>query len=387
MGDTGVILAAAGQGKRMRSQFNKVYVELAGQPVIKYCLDLFDSISDVAEIVVVTHPEEKDYFIEKFVMGCQYSKRIKVVPGGVERQDSIIEGLRALDQALNLVAVHDAARPLLSLEMARRTITAARESGAACPGVPAKDTLREIEDNGMYGPNLDRSRIYQIQTPQVFRLEALKKAYQTAADEGFASTDDASLYAKYCGPVSIVEGDYRNIKITTAEDLDIARGLLGGATMRVGSGYDVHRLVEGRDLIIGGVKIPWEKGLLGHSDADVLIHALCDALLGAAGMGDIGRHFPDNDEKYKNISSLILLREVVTKLAAKGLKVENADCTIIAERPKMAPYINEMRKHLADAMAIDEDSVNVKATTTEGLGFTGRGEGIAAQAVVLVKRI
>ncbi|MGE5404216.1 MAG: 2-C-methyl-D-erythritol 2,4-cyclodiphosphate synthase [Candidatus Saccharibacteria bacterium] len=386
MGDTGVILAAAGQGRRMRSQFNKVYLELAGKPVIQYSLDIFDTMADIAEIVVVTHPDEKDYFIDHFVAGRQHSKQIKVVPGGAERQDSIIEGLKALDEGLYLVAVHDAARPLLSLEMAQRAIDSARKSGAACPGVAAKDTLREIGHQGQYGPTLDRSRIYQIQTPQVFRLDHLKQAYQKATADAFASTDDASLYARYCGPVSIVEGEYRNIKITTAEDLDIARGLLGGEAMRVGSGYDVHRFAEGRDLIIGGVKIPWENGLLGHSDADVLVHALCDALLGAAALGDIGRHFPDNDDKYKNIDSLILLREVAAMLAAQGFKVENADCTIIAERPKMAPYINEMRKHLSEAVQVPPSQVNIKATTTEGLGFTGRGEGIAAQAIVLVRK-
>lgn len=386
MADTGVILAAAGQGRRMGKSINKVYLKVGGHPVISYSLDLFESLEDVAEIVVVVHPQEVDYFKECILAGRNFTKSIKVVPGGEERQDSIREGLAALDDSLDLVAIHDAARPLLSRELALNLIREAREFRAACPGVVPKDTIREAGDHEFYGSTLDRSNIYCIQTPQVFSLKMLRLAYQKASEEGMLATDDAQLYQRYCGPIRVVPGDYRNIKITTAEDLDIVYALLGRKRhMRTGTGFDVHRLVEGRDLIIGGVKIPFEKGLLGHSDADVLVHALCDALLGAAGLGDIGRYFPDTDDRFKGINSLILLKNVATLLTDRGLEVVNVDGTIIAQAPKMAPYIPQMQKLISEALGVAPDAVNIKATTTEGLGFTGRGEGIAAQATVLVQ--
>ncbi|MGE5422342.1 MAG: 2-C-methyl-D-erythritol 2,4-cyclodiphosphate synthase [Ignavibacteriales bacterium] len=388
MGDTGVILAAAGQGKRMQQGINKIYLDLLGQPVIKYSLDVFEDLDDVEEIVIVAHPGEIDFMQAEIVDRYNFKKVSCVIPGGQERQDSVWAGLQALQQDLKLVAVHDAARPLVAKEMAARTIQEARGLQAVCPGVLAKDTLRDTGLNGVYGKTLDRSRIYQIQTPQVFRLDALKEVYKKARKEGFCGTDDSSLFERYAGPVHIAAGEYSNIKITTVEDLDLARGILTGRdTMRVGSGYDVHRLVEGRDLVIGGVKIPWDKGLLGHSDADVLVHAICDALLGAAGLGDIGRHFPDNDPNYHNIDSLILLRKTSLMLAERGFAVVNMDSTIIAEQPKMAPHIGVMRGRIADALQIDPTYINIKATTTEGLGFTGREEGIAAQSTVLLRRI
>jgi 2-C-methyl-D-erythritol 2,4-cyclodiphosphate synthase len=212
----------------------------------------------------------------------------------------------------------------------------------------------------------------------------LKEAYSEALAQGFVGTDDAVLFETFCGPVRVVAGDYRNLKITTIDDIYIANGLLNGEkTMRIGNGYDVHRLVEGRNLIIGGVRIPFDRGLLGHSDADVLVHAICDALLGAAGLRDIGYYFPDNNPDYHNIDSLILLKRVAVMVANQDLGIVNIDGTIIAERPRLAPYIEEMKGHLAEALGIEESRVNIKATTTEGLGFTGRGEGIAAQASVL----
>ncbi|MGI6551256.1 MAG: 2-C-methyl-D-erythritol 4-phosphate cytidylyltransferase [Syntrophomonadales bacterium] len=386
MGDTGVVLAAAGQGKRMLSQVNKVFLELRGQPVIKYSLDIFEKLSDIREIIIVAHPQEVSRMKHDIVDHFGYQKVKRVVPGGSERQDSVWAGLKALDDSLHLVAVHDGARPLVSSEMALRVIEAARAFDAACPGVPSKDTLKEVGPDGYVQATPDRSRLYQIQTPQVFHASKLKEAYREAFVQGFVGTDDAVIYERFCGPVRVVDGDYRNIKVTTADDMYIAQGLLGGEeNMRIGNGYDVHRLVEGRKLIIGGVSIPFDKGLKGHSDADVLVHAICDALLGAVGLRDIGYYFPDNNPEFYNIDSMILLERVAGMVADQGLKIVNIDSTVIAERPRLAPYLEEMKGRLAEVLGIDGSRVNVKATTTEGLGFTGRGEGIAAQASVLLK--
>ncbi|NLW44975.1 MAG: 2-C-methyl-D-erythritol 2,4-cyclodiphosphate synthase [Syntrophomonadaceae bacterium] len=385
MGDTGVILAAAGQGKRMGSRVNKVLLGLAGQPVIKYSLDVFEMLPDVEEIIVVAHPLEVSVIEQDIVERFGYRKVRQVVPGGRERQDSVWAGLNAMSDNLNLVAVHDGARPLVSPELAQRVIETARIFGAACPGVPCKDTLKKVGADGRVEATLDRSQLYQIQTPQVFEVSGLKEAYRQAFSRGFLGTDDAVVYEKFCGPVQVVEGDYRNLKITTADDMYMALGILGRErAMRVGNGYDVHRLVEGRKLVIGGVRVPFEKGLAGHSDADVLVHAVCDALLGAAGLRDIGYFFPDSDPAYSNIDSLILLKRVGTMVSDRGLEIVNIDSTVIAERPKLAPYLEEMKQNLAAALGIEVSRVNIKATTTEGLGFTGRGEGIAAQASVLL---
>ena len=217
-----------------------------------------------------------------------------------------------------------------------------------------------------------------MQTPQGFRFGLLKEAFEKAMAEGFYGTDDASLVERLGHAVAIVPGEYTNIKITTPEDLTME--------MRIGTGYDVHKLVEERDLILGGVNIPYEKGLLGHSDADVLTHALMDALLGAAALGDIGKLFPDNDDSFKGISSIELLKRVKSALDDKGYSLGNADVTVICQKPKLAGYIDEMRKNIAQALDTDVDRISIKATTTEKLGFTGRGEGIAAEAVCILNR-
>ncbi|MGI6512987.1 MAG: 2-C-methyl-D-erythritol 4-phosphate cytidylyltransferase [Syntrophomonadales bacterium] len=385
MGDTGVILAAAGQGKRMGSRVNKVLLSLTGQPIIKYSLDVFEMLPDVEEIIVVAHPREVSVMEQDIVKRFEYRKVRQIVPGGRERQDSVWAGLKALDNDLHLVAVHDGARPLVSPELALRVIETARVFGAACPGVPCKDTLKKVGADGRVETTLDRSQLYQIQTPQVFEVSRLREAYRQAFSRGFSGTDDAVIYEEYCGPVQVVEGDYRNLKITTEDDMYMAQGILSRErAMRVGNGYDVHRLVEGRKLVIGGVRIPFEKGLAGHSDADVLVHAVCDALLGAAGLRDIGFYFPDSDPKFHNIDSLILLKRVGAMVSDQGLEIVNIDSTVIGEQPKIAPYLEEMRRNLAAALGIEVSRVNIKATTTEGLGFTGRGEGIAAQASVLL---
>ena len=281
-----------------------------------------------------------------------------------------------LDPGTAYVLVHDAARPFVTEDVVQEVIRGAFDRGAAVPCVAVKDSLRENE--GERSRCVDRSRFFAVQTPQGFRKELLDEAYEKACKDGFSGTDDASLVERLGYNVEIVDGDYDNIKITTKEDLPMEN--------RIGTGFDVHRLVEGRKLILGGVEIPYEKGLDGHSDADVLIHALMDALLGAAAMGDIGRHFPDTDDAYKGISSMKLLDRVNNILAENMYSIGNADITVIAQKPKLSPYIEKMRENVADVLGIGKDLINIKATTTEKLGFTGRGEGIAAEAVCSIYR-
>ena len=261
-------------------------------------------------------------------------------------------------------------------------LTAAAETGAAAPAVPVKDPVKVADPSGRVLDTPDRATLYAVQTPQCFRRALYTQALAAVTGEkARLVTDDCSLFELAGLPVRLTEGDYANYKITTKEDLQKEK------TMRIGHGYDVHRLVEDRKLIMGGVEIPYEKGLLGHSDADVLLHAVMDAVLGAAALGDIGQHFPDNDPAYKGADSLALTREVARIIAEHGYKVGNIDATILCQRPKLAPHIPAMRRNIADAFGLPVDAVSVKATTEEHLGFTGEGLGIAAHAVALIEAV
>ena len=265
-------------------------------------------------------------------------------------------------------------------------VEAAGRCGAAAPAVPVHDTIKQAE-NGLVRATPERKTLFAVQTPQVFDVKLLKTVLRTAMERGIALTDDCSAVEAAGKPVVLTQGCEENLKITTPVDLTLAEAILKRRkTMRIGHGYDVHRLTEGRRLILGGVEIPFERGLDGHSDADVLVHALMDALLGAAGLRDIGVLFPDNDPAYKNISSMLLLDRVMQTLERAGYAVGNVDVTVLAQRPKLKDYIPVMRENLARAMKIPLDCVNIKATTEEGLGFTGSGEGIACHAVCLLER-
>jgi 2-C-methyl-D-erythritol 4-phosphate cytidylyltransferase/2-C-methyl-D-erythritol 2,4-cyclodiphosphate synthase len=305
-------------------------------------------------------------------------KPCAVVQGGATRADSVRNGLAAATG--ELVAIHDAARPFVSESVITAALTAAAETGAAAPAVPVKDTVKVADSSGRVLDTPDRATLYAVQTPQCFRRALYTRALAAVTGEkARLVTDDCSLFELAGLPVRLTEGDYANYKITTKEDLQKEK------TMRIGHGYDVHRLVEDRKLIMGGVEIPYEKGLLGHSDADVLLHAVMDAVLGAAALGDIGQHFPDNDPAYKGADSLALTREVARIIAEHGYKVGNIDATILCQRPKLAPHIPAMRRNIADAFGLPVDAVSVKATTEEHLGFTGEGLGIAAHAVALIE--
>ena len=387
------IIAAAGAGKRMGGGTNKVFLSLAGTPIIALSCATLAACGEVDELVIAAAPDELEEvtaLLQTHDPGIPW----QVVAGGKERQFSIANALAAVKLESDIILVHDAARPLVQPQEVRAVIAAAKDYQAAGLAVPVKDTIKTVDGDMFAVSTPPRETLWAIQTPQAFVADLLRRAYKQAQADGFLGTDDASLVERLGIKVKLVTGTYRNLKMTTPDDLVIGEALLaagctssaekGGRCMRIGTGYDVHRLVEGRKLILGGVEVPHLLGLDGHSDADVLLHAIKDALLGAAALGDIGRHFPDTNPEYKGVSSLLLLKRVRELIADKGYRVHNIDATIIAEKPRLAPYIAQMNQNIADVLEIGLDQVNVKATTTEGLGFTGRREGIAAQAVAAI---
>ena len=380
------VLVAAGSSTRMG--FDKLSFDLGGETVLERSVRAFDECPEVDELVLVTGASGEN--AERAAARCK--KPVQLVRGGATRAESARNGVAAAHGTL--VAVHDAARPFVSGEVIAAVLKAAARCGAAAPAVPVKDTIKQAKGGSgktvpvgcMVEDTPDRSTLYAVQTPQCFD----RAAYLAALDEldearARLVTDDCSLFELTGRPVELVQGDYANIKITTREDLPRAEN--GGKKMRIGHGYDVHRLVEGRKLILGGVEVPYEKGLLGHSDADVLAHAVMDAVLGAAALGDIGKLFPDTDAAYAGISSILLLERVAERLREAGYAVVNLDATVLAQAPKLAPYRERMRENLARALSLDASRVSVKATTEEGLGFTGEGLGIAAHAVALLEKI
>ena len=367
------IIVAAGRGKRLGSSLPKQFLKVRGRTILEMSVEAFEQNKYVVEIFVAANADYCE-LTEKLCRG--FSKLKKIVAGGAERQDSVRAALDCLRGENGIVLVHDAARPFVSEAVINAVIEGTADFGAAIPTVPAKDTIRQVDGTG--SRTLQRETLACVQTPQGFRISLIKHAFEKAQAEGFLGTDDASLVERMGINISMVQGEDANRKITTREDLE--------TEMRIGTGYDVHRLVEGRPLVLCGEQIPYEKGLLGHSDADVALHALMDAMLGAAGLGDIGKHFPDTDERYRGISSMKLLQKTAELLREAGYFLGNADITIIAQRPKIAGYIPKMRANIAEIMNCDENKINIKGTTTEKLGFVGREEGIASEAVCILYR-
>ena len=386
------LVAAAGSSSRMGGT-DKLMEFLDNVPVLMRTLTALQRAAAIDEIVIAAR---EDALVDISTLCKTYgiTKCSKVVRGGESRCHSVLLAALEASPEARLLAVQDGARPLVTPALIDRTVEAAAKCGAAAPAVPVKDTIKQAKGgNGKTVPEgcmventPDRSTLYAVQTPQCFD----RAAYLAALDEldeasARLVTDDCSLFELTGRPVELVQGDYANIKITTREDLPRAEN--GGKKMRIGHGYDVHRLVEGRKLILGGVEVPYEKGLLGHSDADVLAHAVMDAVLGAAALGDIGQHFPDTAEEYAGADSLMLARRVAEIMTEHGWRIENIDATILCQRPKLAPHIPAMRAKLAEAFGMPVDAVSVKATTEEHLGFTGEGLGIAAHAVALIEAV
>ncbi len=384
---TVAIIPAGGAGKRLKSHIAKQYLLLDSVPVLVHTLKVFQESTRIDEIILALPPDDivsvRQELIEKYGL----TKVTAVVAGGEERQDSIKNCLEAIRGECDFVVIHDAVRPFVTEELIKRTVDAAEVAGASTTGVKTKETIKEIKEDNMIQATVPRHNLWLTQTPQAFKFEILKDAYKSAYSEKYYGTDDASLVERIGKEVKMVEGSYENIKITTREDMLIADALVkkgSKISMRNGFGYDSHKFAEDRKLILGGVEIPFEKGLYGHSDADALIHAICDALLGAAGLGDIGKHFPDNDPEYKDISSMILLERVKKMIEAKGFIINNIDTTVVMEMPKLAPYAARMTANIAHILKIPETCVNIKAKTNEGMGFTGKKEGIAVFAIAMV---
>jgi len=409
------IIAAGGRGLRFGGESPKQLLEIGGRAILERSVAAFLAHPDVNEVVVAL-PQPLTDDPPAYLRAA--GKPLRIVSGGARRQDSVANAFRAADAASDVIVIHDAARPFASADLIGRTIAAAAESGAAGAAVQARDTVKRTADDSadaghFVRETIARETIYLAQTPQAFRRAVLSDALAQSID----ATDEATLAERAGHAVRIVEGEASNLKITTRADLVLAEAIaratgvvephpgepLGrgqqsaslerdgrsraapARTGRAGIGYDLHRLVAGRPLILGGVTIPFDRGLAGHSDADAVCHAITDAILGAAGAGDIGRHFPDTDPAWKGASSIDLLRCAVEVVRERGYEIGNVDASVIAERPKLLPYIDAMTANVAAALGISADRVSIKGKTNEGVGALGRGEAIAVHAIALIR--
>jgi 2-C-methyl-D-erythritol 4-phosphate cytidylyltransferase/2-C-methyl-D-erythritol 2,4-cyclodiphosphate synthase len=390
----GVVIPAAGQARRFGSAENKIWAVIAGQTVLERTLTAFNSHPGVSAIVISAGADD---IARVRTAAAEFNRVTAVVTGGNTRTDSVRNGLNALPADIGVVLVHDAARPLVSAQLIDRIIASTLAHGAAVPGLPLSDTVKRADSNGIVKTTIPRNALCNgealteltaVQTPQGARVDVLRSAYASVDPSAHEITDEASLIEANGGTVAITLGDPINIKVTRLEDVALAERLLGTREQRTGFGYDVHAFAApeaGRTLFLGGVAIPHECGLEGHSDADVVLHAICDALLGAASLGDIGILFPNTDDSYKGISSLKLLSVVGSRLNDAGWSIVNVDATAVAESPKLMPHRDAMLKAISGELGIAQDRVSVKATTSERMGFVGRREGIACWAVATIQ--
>jgi 2-C-methyl-D-erythritol 4-phosphate cytidylyltransferase/2-C-methyl-D-erythritol 2,4-cyclodiphosphate synthase len=383
------IIAAGGAGLRLGAGVPKQLLELGGVSILQRSVAAFGCHAEVDAIVVALPPELAA--APPIEPGDGWE--LKVAVGGARRQDSVANAFNVMDPRTSVVLIHDAARPMVTGEVISRTIRAAAEHGAAIAAQPVSDTVKRVRRDGeqvAVVETIPRESIFLAQTPQGFRVDVLREAI-ALGQAGVEATDEAALAERAGYTVQVVEATARNLKITTADDLAEARRRFASestavSTERVGTGYDLHRLVEGRPLILGGVDIPAEKGALGHSDADVVCHTATDAILGAASLGDIGRHFPDTDPRWKGASSVELLRQSVAMVHGAGFRVVNLHVVVILERPKIAPHVDTIRAELARVLQVPLDAVSINGKTNEGVDAVGRGEAIAAHAVALLTR-
>jgi 2-C-methyl-D-erythritol 4-phosphate cytidylyltransferase/2-C-methyl-D-erythritol 2,4-cyclodiphosphate synthase len=353
----------------------KQLLQVSGVSILQRSVDAFLAHRLITEVIVALPPEILAA-PPAYLLGTP--KPVTLVEGGARRQDSVALAFACVSPEAELVVVHDAARPMVSADLIERTLAAATEHGAALAALRATDTVKRGDAGGVVVETVPREQVYLAQTPQAFQVELLRMALASGAD----ATDEATLVERAGFAVRLVEGDPRNVKITTPADVALAEHLLGdrgAAGIRIGNGYDLHRLVPDRPLVLGGVTIPFDLGLAGHSDADVVCHAVTDAVLGAASLGDIGRHYPDTDPRWKGADSLKLLESAVALVLDAGWTIANVDVTVIAERPKLAPFVTRIQ-------ASGAGQVSVKGKTNEGLDATGTGQAIAAHAVALIQR-
>lgn len=377
------LVVGAGRGHRFGGDQPKQYSPLAGSTVIGKTLKAFATHPSIDAVRAVIHPDDRDLY-EAAIRGVEKNKILDPVGGGATRQDSVRLGLESLQgDAPDMVLIHDAARPFVSTDIIDRVIEALGASKGAIAAMPVTDTLKS-SDGGQINTTVDRTGLWRAQTPQGFHYSDILDAHQVCREDN-SLTDDAAVAEKVGLAVQLVTGSEENVKITTQGDLRHAERKLSGIEHRTGMGFDVHRFCPGDGVTLCGVRIPYEQALDGHSDADVALHALTDALLGAIGEGDIGQHFPPSEAKWKGVASEIFLNKARDLIHEKGGSVVNVDVTLICEEPKVGPHRDAMREFVSQALDIDLTRVSVKATTTERLGFTGRKEGIAAEAIATVK--
>lgn len=366
-----VIICAAGKGFRAGFEKNKLLMPLRGERVLKKTLSAFD-YSAIDEIIVTSSKADFD----EITALCSAYPKAKVVLGGETRFQSVYKGLQAVSS--EIVLIHDGARPFITRESIDGCVQSVKNYGSGICAIPCTDTVTIVKD-GKITAVPDRKTMYAVQTPQGFYTENIRYAYTRAVENGEDNfTDDSSLFLRYCGQPRLCAGAQDNIKLTYAQDFDERKN-------RCGFGVDTHAFGKPQDyILLGGVKIPSESGLIAHSDGDVLVHALMDALLSAAGLRDIGFYFPDKNPEFKNANSMQLLKKVLGYIGEKGYRVENASIAIQAERPRLAPYIEDIQNSLAVALGVDPTAIGVTAGTNEGLGYIGEGKGITVNAYVLL---
>jgi 2-C-methyl-D-erythritol 4-phosphate cytidylyltransferase/2-C-methyl-D-erythritol 2,4-cyclodiphosphate synthase len=380
-----LVIVGAGEGTRFGGPVRKALVTIGDRTLVERSAAAFAGVAGIVDRVVVLHPEDAPRAQASGLAARLSALSVRaIVAGGRTRQDSVLAGVRATQASVKNVLVHDAARPFVNPERVLDLLDALKESRAALLAIRPSATVKRVRHDGVVLSTLPRGEIRLATTPQGGRRADLLRLLEDAVREKHEVTDEASLFERAGIPPQAVDDDPTNIKITSPEDLELARGLVPDEAPRVGHGYDIHRLVAGRKLILGGVPIPHDLGLDGHSDADVLLHAVMEAILGAAGMPDIGEIFPDTDPRYRNAASSDMLRYVVSLLGDRSLRVAQIDCSVLAERPKLAPFKPQIAASLRSLLALPEGRVSVKARTNEGLDAVGRGEAIAAHAIAVL---
>jgi len=386
-----VVIVAAGRGSRMADGgLPKQYRPIGGQAVLTRTLTCFVSHPDIRTVLTVIHPDDQSHFE---AAAAPVADGLPWIGGGATRQRSVRLGLEALaGQSPDIVLIHDGARPFASAMLIRRAVAEARLHGGAIPGIAMNDSLARVDCDGNRLDSVDRADLRGVQTPQAFMFAPILAAHRAAAFQGLDDFTDDAAVAAYAGlPMRVFPGEQDNIKLTTTADFRIAATMVNARRspslldIRTGNGFDVHAFGPGDHVVLGGVSIPHDRGLLGHSDADVALHALTDALLGALGDGDIGQHFPPTDPRWKGATSDRFLIDAVGRVRARGGVIGHLDLTIIGEAPKISPHRQEIRSSVASIAGISEDRVSVKATTTERLGFAGRREGLAALATATIR--
>jgi 2-C-methyl-D-erythritol 2,4-cyclodiphosphate synthase/2-C-methyl-D-erythritol 4-phosphate cytidylyltransferase len=383
-----VLIPSGGIGTRFGGDIPKQYQMLVGKKVIEHCISIFTSVNEISTIWIACNPQDPYLTVDP-------REKIQITPtGGQTRSQTVLNTLQTMIEqqipVTDWVLVHDAARPGISKDDVNTLIRVVTQDSSCIGGIlalPIADTVKESDiHRSIIKKTLNRDVLWQAQTPQMFRIGQLKDALEKVLQEGIEITDEASAVEVFGNAPLLIKGATQNFKITYHEDLLLMEKLLTQETsIRIGQGYDVHRLVAGRQLILGGIKIPHHLGLLGHSDADALLHAITDALLGAAALGDIGQHYSDSDPQYHNADSAVLLQKTYELVNAKGFTLVNIDATIICQSPKLASQIPSMIGRIAEILHIDASQINIKAKTNEGLGYLGNSEAIEAQAVVLIQ--